>query len=194
MKNKGLLFIPDISGFTKFVNDIEIAHSLHIIQELLEILLDANFLGIEVSDVEGDAILFYKFVDSTDISEIYQQVEKMFCAFHEHLKKYKLHRNCECAACTTAANLTLKIITHYGEFRVYDVRNFQRLFGKDVIVAHQLLKNDIAGHEYWLVTKDLMRENTLVDYRDWMKWERSTKQTEHGEIHYHFTCLDGLIK
>ena len=40
MENKGLLFIPDITGFTEFVTNIELTHSRHIIQELLEILID----------------------------------------------------------------------------------------------------------------------------------------------------------
>ena len=61
MENKGLLFIPDISGFTRFVNETEIEHSRLIIQELLEILINANQIGLEVSEIEGDAILFYKF-------------------------------------------------------------------------------------------------------------------------------------
>ena len=58
MENKGLLFIPDISGFTRFVNETEIGHSRLIIQELLEILINANQIGLEVSEIEGDAILF----------------------------------------------------------------------------------------------------------------------------------------
>ena len=57
MENKGLLFIPDISGFTRFVNETEIDHSRLIIQELLEILINANQIGLEVSEIEGDAIL-----------------------------------------------------------------------------------------------------------------------------------------
>ncbi len=32
MENKGLLFIPDISGFTRFVNETEINHSRIIIR------------------------------------------------------------------------------------------------------------------------------------------------------------------
>jgi hypothetical protein len=58
MENKGLLFIPDISGFTRFVNETEIGHSRLIIQELLEILINANEVGLEVSEIEGDAILY----------------------------------------------------------------------------------------------------------------------------------------
>jgi hypothetical protein len=42
MQTRGLIFIPDISGFTRFVNEVEIEHSRLIIQELLEILVDAQ--------------------------------------------------------------------------------------------------------------------------------------------------------
>jgi hypothetical protein len=52
LENKGLLFIPDISGFTQFVNQTDIEHSRLIIQELLEILINANQIGLEVSEVE----------------------------------------------------------------------------------------------------------------------------------------------
>lgn len=51
-----LLFIPDISGFTKFVTAVEIDHSQHIIAELLEIIIDSNELGLTISEIEGDAV------------------------------------------------------------------------------------------------------------------------------------------
>ncbi len=75
MENKGLLFIPDISGFSRFVSQTEIEHSRLIIQELLEILINANQMGLEVSEVEGDAILFYRFGASPNLEEVYKQVE-----------------------------------------------------------------------------------------------------------------------
>lgn len=192
MGNKGLLFIPDISGFTRFVTDMEIEHSRHIIQELLEILIDSNQLGLEISEVEGDAILFYKFGESPDLDAIYRQVEKMFCAFHRHLQSYEHRRFCQCRACISAIDLSLKVITHYGEFAGYTVKNFYKLIGKDVIVAHQLLKNDIQQHEYWLVTKNLVAGETPADFAQWMKWDSSTKRTENGEIPFHYTQLSEL--
>jgi len=76
MENKGLLFIPDISGFTRFVNETDIEHSRLIIQELLELLINSNQLGLTVSEVEGDAILFYKFGEAPAAEELYKQVEK----------------------------------------------------------------------------------------------------------------------
>jgi len=192
MENKGLLFIPDISGFTRFVTNIEIEHSRYIIQELLEILIDSNQLGLEVSEVEGDAILFYKFGSSPDLNSLYKQVEKMFCAFHRHLNAYDTRRFCQCKACVSAIDLSLKVITHYGEFTGYNVKNFNKLIGKDVIVAHQLLKNDIEQHEYWLVTKDLVQDDHPLGFTQWMEWNSSAKKVEAGEIPFHYTQLTQL--
>ena len=192
MENKGLLFIPDISGFTRFVNQTDIEHSRLIIQELLEILINANQIGLEVSEVEGDAILFYKFGECPSLEELYKQVEKMFCEFHKSLVAYDHTRFCQCTACISAINLTLKVITHYGEFTGYNVRNFNKLIGKDIIVAHQLLKNDIDEHEYWLVTKNLLKDNEPADFAQWMKWNNSAKQTEGGEVSFLYTQLGAL--
>ncbi|MET3876726.1 DUF2652 domain-containing protein [Chitinophaga sp. OAE865] len=192
MENKGLLFIPDISGFTRFVNEIEIEHSRHIIQQLLELLINANESGLEVSEVEGDAILFYKFGSPPDLAQLYKQVEKMFCEFHRYLVNYNHRKICQCKACVSAVDLTLKVISHYGEFTTYQVKNFSKLIGKDVIVAHQLLKNDIEQHEYWLVTDNLLRDEPPAGLAQWMTWDAATKQTETGDISFHYTHLSEL--
>src|SRR6187455_3226823 len=192
MTNRGLIFIPDISGFTRFVNEVEIDHSRHIIQELLEVIINSNKIGLEVSEIEGDAILFYKYGNSPDLKEVYDQVEKMFCEFHKQLHTYDHRRFCQCKACTGAVDLTLKVITHYGEFTGYNVKNFNKLIGKDIIVAHQLLKNDIDQHEYWLVTQNLLPEGKPLDLAAWMKWDKSTKQTESGEVAFQYTQLGQL--
>jgi hypothetical protein len=104
---------------------------------------------------------------------------------------YDQHRYCQCRACSSAVNLTLKIITHYGEFTSYRVKDFTKLIGKDVIVAHQLLKNEIEQHEYWLVTSSL-QPSSPGSLADWMKWNISTKLTESGEIPFHYTQLTEL--
>ncbi len=192
MENRGLLFIPDMSGFTRFVTETEINHSRLIIQELLELLINANQIGLEVSEIEGDAILFYKFGEVPEMQELYNQVEKMFSNFHHHLQAYDTHRLCQCKACVSAITLTLKVITHYGEFIQYNVKNFNKLLGKDVIVAHQLLKNDIDQHEYWLVTKSILQNDKPQNFAKWMKWNSSGKQTEAGEIQFHYAQLSQL--
>jgi len=191
MENKGLLFIPDISGFTRFINETEIDHSRLIIQELLELLINTNTTGLEISEIEGDAILFYKFGDAPKLEDVYKQVQDMFCAFHRQLNAYEYRRFCQCKACNAAINLTLKVVTHYGEFTGYNVKNFQKLLGKDVIVAHQLLKNDIDQHEYWLVTDNLLKEEP-PQLAGWMEWNSSAKQTDNGAIAFRYTQLSPL--
>ena len=192
MEDRGLLFIPDISGFTRFVTDTEISHSRLIIQELLEILINSNTMGLQISEIEGDAILFYRFGDKPDMKELYRQVEKMFQDFHRYLIAYEAHRFCQCKACRAAIELTLKVVTHYGEFTQYHVKEFRKLLGKDVIVAHQLLKNDIEQHEYWLVTDNAFDRTELRDAVSLLEWKSSEKRTESGGIGFQYALLGPL--
>lgn len=189
-----MLFIPDISGFTQFVSQADIEHSRLIIQELLEALVSANQIGLQISEIEGDAILFYKYGEVPPLEQLYGQVEKMFCEFHRRLSIYECYRFCWCEACQSAINLTLKIITHYGEFTGYHVSSFNKLIGKDVIVAHQLLKNDIDQHEYWLVTENLLQDKKPVGFTQWMRWSNGARNTESGQLPYVYTQLGPLKK
>jgi hypothetical protein len=84
------------------------------------------------------------------------------------------------------------VVTHYGEFTGYNVKNFSKLIGKDVIVAHQLLKNEIEQHEYWLVTKNLLQDRSPEGFKNWMTWDLSAKKTETGEIPFQYTQLSPL--
>ncbi|TCC90079.1 DUF2652 domain-containing protein [Pedobacter frigiditerrae] len=192
MKHSGLIFIPDISGFTQFVNNVELKHSQHIIQELLEAILDSNEMELKVSEVEGDAILFYKLGKSPDLDITYKQVERMFQSFHQQLKNYESKRTCHCKACIAATHLSLKIITHYGEFKEYRIKDFLKLIGKDVIVAHQLLKNDIPDHEYWLITNQLSGGSPSGKFTPLIRWHHGSKWINEDKISFHFAQLDHL--
>ena len=191
-----LIFIPDISGFTRFVTDVEIDHSRHIIQELLEIMIESNEIELEISEIEGDAILFYRFGQAPTAAELMAQIQRMFVNFHKHLKKYETHRICQCGACKTANNLTLKFIAHYGDITINQVKNYNKLFGKDVIVAHRLLKNDIEHHEYALVTDNLVQAcATWVDIPTvaWAPAQNSSQEYDSGKVNYCYFPLAPLM-
>ncbi len=192
MDNAGLIFIPDISGFTRFVNQTEIEHSRYIIEELLETIMNSNQLDLNVSEIEGDAILFYKFGDPPKIQALVKQVEKMFTEFHRQIRNYEYRRLCQCSACIKAIDLSLKVIIHYGEFSSYKVREFSKLLGKDIIIAHQLLKNDIDTHEYMLLTDRVPAEQELKDLPSWVQWSSGTKVTETGEVPFNYSMLTPL--
>jgi len=162
MKNS-LLFIPDISGFTKFVQSTEKEHSLHVISELFDVLIDANTEKLELAEVEGDALFFYKNEDVPSLEKLLSQIESMFTAFHSHLKLLEKNRICPCNACATAPNLELKIIAHCGELQFITVQNHKKPFGIQVIEAHRLLKNSVNSNNYILISKDLAKQIKLPE-------------------------------
>jgi len=190
--NMALLFVPDISGFTSFVRDTEIEHSQHIIKGLLEKLIDANEIGLQISEVEGDAILFYRFGLPPDAEEFFHQVEKMFVSFHSMLKLIEIQSICQCGACSSAQNLTLKIVAHYGEITLSQIKEHTKLFGQNVITVHRLLKNDISHHEYVLFTKMLTDNWQLSSLPQWAYREEGSQQYDVGVINYNYAKLSPL--
>jgi hypothetical protein len=189
-----LLFVPDISGFTKFVNETAIAHGRHIIEELLGTLMDANELGLEVSEVEGDAILFYRFGEPPDATAFFAQVKRMFLAFHGHLRRYDTQRICRCGACSTAHRLGLKIVALHGEVSQSRIRQHLKLFGPDVIAAHRLLKNEIAHQEYVLFTRALADAWSPGASPEWASREAGSGEYDVGKIDYGYVPLAPLRK
>lgn len=150
-----LLFLPDISGYTKFVQTTEIEHSQHVIAELLEVLLEANTEDLRLAEVEGDALFFYKQGEIPSQERLLAQIETMFTAFYSHLKLLEKNRICPCNACATAPDLKLKIIAHSGEIQFLEVGGTSKPFGKQVIEVHRLLKNSVDSDNYVLISADL---------------------------------------
>ncbi len=169
---KSLLFIPDISGFTQFVQSTEVEHSEHVISELLEVLIEANSEGLELAEVEGDALFFYKENEILTKEKLLSLVEKMYTAFYSHLKLLKNNRICPCNACAKAPDLQLKIVAHCGDLQFINVQNKRKPFGEPVIEAHRLLKNSVDSDNYFLVSEclsDLLginkeMESSLYDF------------------------------
>ena len=121
--HSALFFIPDISGYTKFINETEINHSTHIITELLEIIISSNILNLKVAEIEGGAVFFYRLGRNASIEEIIRQTELMFVKFHQHLKLYEQNGICQCGTCSTAHQLTLKFVCHFGETTIRNIGN-----------------------------------------------------------------------
>ncbi len=182
MANSGLIFIPDISGFTKFVTQTEIKHSNHIISELIELLLESNKSFLRISEIEGDAVLFYKLDKLPAFDELWKLIKKMFLDFHSYLKIIERDRVCQCGACSSASDLSLKFIVHCGVFNEVPIQSFTKLMGKDVILAHRLLKNEIRTNEYALFTDAYLTENPLLLTPD----EHWAKPVEHYQSYENF--------
>jgi len=183
MESKALIFIPDISGYTKFVTETESIHSKHIITELLEVIIKADILKLKISEIEGDAVLFYRKGDPPKLSELISQAKAMFLNFHTHLKIIQRDNVCQCGACRSAVNLTLKFVSHYGILDEVIIQNFSKIMGSDVILAHRLLKNNIDNDEYLLITEGYLstQNNSFSGLDEWILFHDHKESIENFE-------------
>ncbi len=149
----GLIVIPDITGYTAFVSDSELDHAQRVIGALLEALIDANRMELQLCEIEGDALLFFRIGDLPPLSQIEAQVAAWHQVFHAKLREFNIGAGCRCGACSQMENLALKVVVHYGEIGFTRVGAARRLFGKDVTLAHRLLKNSLTSREYLLLTQ-----------------------------------------
>jgi hypothetical protein len=159
----GLLLIPDISGFTEFVSLVELSHSEHIIADLLELLINENRMDLELCEIEGDALFFYRVGPVPSCEALLDQVRTWVQTFHTHLNLLKRDVYCACGACQSIDKLGLKVIGHWGEFSEYTIKNKTKVIGKDVILVHRLLKNSLEHREYLLVSNDLLDQCGVTD-------------------------------
>jgi len=190
--NKSLLFIPDISGFTKFVQTTEVAHSQHVIAELLEVLIAANTQDLKLAEIEGDALFFYKEGEIPSQEKLLAQIETMFTAFYSHLKMLEKNRICPCNACASAPDLQLKIVAHCGELQYIEVQNSRKPFGQQVIEAHRLLKNSVNSENYALISLGLANHIEFpINYESKLfKFKEGKDIYDNIEVEYIFSLID----
>lgn len=187
-----LYFLPDISGFTDFVNTTEVEHSQHIISELLELMIDANEIDMTLAEIEGDALFFYREGKLPSSAELLRQIEKIYLDFHQHLLLYDHQRICNCGACKTAVKLQLKFVVHIGASQFIEVKGSRKPFGKEVIVVHRLLKNDVPMDEYVLISDEASRMLSDLDLHTPLSFQSLSSSYDAGDIPYHYASIDQL--
>ena len=156
-----VLFMPDISGFTSFVKEVEIRHSKHIITELLELLIKENQNSFELAEIEGDALFYYKSEKNSSPKKLIDTIHSMYQKFHAHLDLYRFKRVCNCGACSKANELEIKFVIHVGETEMIELNGTKKPFGPEVITLHRLLKNKVNTNEYILFSEDYWIKNKL---------------------------------
>ncbi|WP_271783799.1 DUF2652 domain-containing protein [Aquimarina algiphila] len=192
-----LLCIPDISGFTKFMSDTDIELSSKVIPALLNKVIYANKLELKVSEIEGDAILFYKTGGLPTFTELVYQCRLFYTEFYVQLKilqkQYKKNKEVD----NIPDMLGLKIVLHYGkEISAVPIGKKIKLMGEDVIIAHRLLKNEIPLEEYILISEALLSEYNTDNIERNFEWgelrELEAEYKHIGEINYSYIGLKHL--
>lgn len=176
--NNGIILIPDFSGFTEFVFNTKLYTGEYIVKQLLSILIDVNNQYFDISEIEGDAILFYRYDNKPSYKKISGMLRNMKNAFNMKIQELSEMLN-------TTIELSLKFIVHYGKFSQYNIGSFKKLYGKPIVEAHQMLKNGFAEQpSYALYSHSFLEKSRqLVNIKE-------MELFEFGEIEY----FENMIK
>jgi class 3 adenylate cyclase len=158
------LLLADISGYTRFVtlHQASVLHAEEIVTQLMDAVLEAATNPLVLNKLEGDAAFFYAPAgdDAGEVAAgLVQQVSGMMAAFRRRQGELvqEGEGGCFCDACCNLGALKLKFILHSGEAILKRVRQWKELAGRDVILAHRLLKNRLVAREYILMTENFAR-------------------------------------
>lgn len=192
-----LICIPDITGFTRFMVETNLEFSRKIIPPLLRNIVTSNTLNLKVGEVEGDAILFYRFGALPSFKELVDQCKNFYINFTQQLESLKNEFPDQFAKYTSSNKLALKIILHAAEMTSTYIEGMIKLIGEDVVAVHKLLKNSIKDSEYILMTEKLLSnypENEITEALNWFKAEKSEDEYEYiGTIKYRHITLEPLL-
>ena len=148
----GILVLADISGFTAFVTATELEHGPPIIAELLGEVMRQLSPPLEIQEVEGDAVFALgadRVVGPPAI--LLDALDNAFVAFRNRQSALAADESCSCNACRNVGSLDLKIVAHHGRFLRQMVGDRSQAAGMNVILAHRLLKNGLAGRRAYIL-------------------------------------------
>jgi hypothetical protein len=180
---KTLLFLADISGFTGFVQNAAPQVACTVTKALLEQLMEDENLGMSLHEVEGDALFFAKTEELPALKAVVEQAEEMYKKFNQKKTALAQHLKVDLSA------LSLKFVIHYGETTLLNINGQAKPFGREVVLAHQLLKNKIESNSYILFTSCCGELGALKG----KKVITHTLQLEKlGEVTYCYIDMDAL--
>lgn len=155
---EGPLLIADISGYTSFLQDVEIAHqhdafangaipeAYGLMSSLLDGIVERVVPPFTLAKIEGDAV--FTFGAETDAvphgDALLDCVRACYAEFQSRRAEAGEIWTCTCNACVRAASLDLKFVLHAGRYVLQEIAGSRELSGPDVVMAHRLLKNRAA--------------------------------------------------
>ncbi len=180
---KGCILLADISGYTKLVTSLSLEHSRNVVNTIFKKMYNATVKDYEVKEIEGDAI--FALCVSKDRQKMFfstlKQIEKYADAFYSVRDSLiKSPPDCKCEFCSHVDRMSIKFIGHYGEFTLDQIGPIKSIVGRDVVLAHRLLKNSVKGKSYILLTEDLLKLDK--DYKDGLKDAHIENIENFGEV------------
>lgn len=192
-----LICIPDISGFTQFMSETDLEISGKVIPSLLNKIIYSNEIGLKISEIEGDAVLFYKSGELPSFRNLVDQCRNFYTDFYKKMHSLNGELGEKWKEIEIPEMLGLKIILHFGqEVGMAPIGKSIKLMGEDVIIAHRLLKNNIPFDEYILFSEDLISQYDTngFDDLDWAHLQEGDIHVEHvGNVKFRYINLKPLV-
>lgn len=198
-KEPTLICIPDISGFTRFMSEVDFELSSKIIPALLNKIIYSNEIGFKISEIEGDAVLFFKTGELPSFKSLVNQCKLFYTDFYKQMELLITQNSHKFDSHIIPKILGLKIVLHYGtDIGKIQVGNNIKLIGEDIIIAHRLLKNSIKNDEYLMFSEDLLNqyENKNIEKEKFCNALKSGKDVYNhiGQVNYCYFELKPLKK
>lgn len=191
MPAHGCLVIADLGGYTRYLSGVELEHSADVLADLLQTVIDSLAPNFRVAKVEGDAVFVYD-EGEADGSVLADALSGAYLAFMRRRRTVVQLTTCGCDACRSIGDLGLKIVAHRGDYATHDIAGGAELVGREVILVHRLLKNELTERtgirDYVVYTDALIKELELEP--DLLGWQPQSENYEDvGEVGIHIDDL-----
>jgi len=149
-----IFILPDISHYTRFMASSHFTDQTaqFIIFSLINTMIKAATKTLELSKVEGDAVLFFVDAEKHSKQVIGGTLTDIFNAFYIERERLMASNLCSCQACPHIQELDIKIFIHRGKTTRFKFRGSIDHFGQDIIVLYRMMKNSISSDHYALIT------------------------------------------
>ena len=192
-----LICIPDISGFTEFMSRTDFELSSKVIPSLLNNIIYSNEIELKISEIEGDAVLFFRSGEPPSFKTLIAQCTNFYTEFYKQILSLQKEYSDTEQAFKIPKILGLKIIIHYGdEIGITPIGKRMKLMGQGVIIAHRLLKNDIPLDEYILISDALLNRYKTGKDETFIRNALTSgeiNESHLGKIGFHYIDFASLI-
>jgi hypothetical protein len=188
---QGYMLISDITGYTMYLSQSELEHAQQVLQALLEILIEHTRPPMQISRLEGDAVISYSLPGITMQGQTFVEiVEDTYVAFRRAIDLMVMNNTCRCNACANISTLDLKFFIHHGTFGIQHLGAHDELVGSDVNLIHRLLKNSVREktgfRAYTLYTDAAIQRLGLEGLRE--------KLVSHRQEYEHLGAVDVWVQ
>lgn len=150
-----VFILPDISSFTRFItaNRSSSTRAQEVVFSLINAMIEACEGTLKLSKLEGDAVLFFCDTREHSAEKIGLSIRSIVKAFYETKQQFSENEPRIEGGCKNIDDLDLKIFVHRGKTTRFSFRGAIDHFGADLIILHRLMKNNVKGARYIMVTR-----------------------------------------